>query len=115
VATLEPHTDRTISLRRAASWPQVVGTSRHVVQGSVDLVEERWDAATRTLHGRSTALDGRAYTVTIAVPSSLGEAATDCRADLPCTLRATPAGGLALVWPAGSDGRDLTWTVRFAP
>ncbi len=87
--TLEPRAARTIAIRPAAARPQVIGTTRHVVQGAVDVAEESWDATTRTLKAKSTNLDARAYAVTIAVPHAL------------------------LEWPAGGDGRDIGWALNF--
>src|SRR5258705_6866835 len=40
--TLEPRSARTIALRPAVARPQVVGTTRHVVQGAVDITDETW-------------------------------------------------------------------------
>src|SRR2546427_284666 len=40
---LEPRTARTIAIRPTAARPQVIGTARHVVQGAVDVADERWD------------------------------------------------------------------------
>src|SRR2546422_2132257 len=74
-STLFPYTtlfrSRTIAIRPAVARPQVIGTTRHVVQGVVDVADETWDPTTRTLKAKSTNLDGRAYAVTIAVPKGL--------------------------------------------
>jgi len=60
---------RILSLRPASDRPQVVGTSRHITQGILDLTGERWDAAARTLHGTSRLVGGDRYEVRIAVPA----------------------------------------------
>ncbi|PYP43669.1 MAG: hypothetical protein DMD42_09480 [Gemmatimonadetes bacterium] len=109
--TLEPRAARTIAIRPAAARPQVIGTTRHVVQGAVDVAEEGWDATTRTLKAKSTNLDARAYAVTIAVPRGLRPAA--CKADLPCTVRRLESGHAVMAWPAGGDGRDIRWQLSF--
>src|SRR5205807_9061848 len=70
--TLEPRSARTVAIRPAVARPQVIGTTRHVVQGAVDVADETWDPTTRTLKAKSTNLDGRAYAVTIAVPKGYG-------------------------------------------
>jgi melibiase-like protein len=108
---LEPRTARTIAIRAAAARPQVIGTTRHVVQGAVDIVDETWDPTARTLTARSTNLDARAYAVTIAVPKGLRPGA--CTADVPCTVRRLPSGHAVLEWVAGGDGRDITWKLSF--
>ena len=110
-ATLEPHSTLTVALRPALARPQVIGTTRHVVQGAVDLAAETWDATARALRGRSTGLQGRAYAITIAVPRSLRP--TACRADVPCTMDRLETGHVVIAWPDGGDGRDISWEVRF--
>ncbi|HWZ27079.1 MAG TPA: hypothetical protein VNX15_00865, partial [Gemmatimonadales bacterium] len=42
--TLEPHDCRVLGVRPRANHPQVIGTTRHVIQGAVDLRDEHWDA-----------------------------------------------------------------------
>jgi hypothetical protein len=109
--TLEPRSAFTVALRAAAPHPQVIGTTRHVVQGAVDLVDETWDAAARALRARSVNLDRRAYAVTIAVPPGLRPGA--CRADVPCRVTRLASGHVVLEWAAGGDGRDLQWELGF--
>lgn len=38
-------------LTRAEARPQVISTTRHILQGWMDIADERWDAAKRTLSG----------------------------------------------------------------
>ena len=109
-AKLDPLSCLTVALRAALARPQVIGTSRHVMQGAVDLGDERWDQATRTLYGKSVNLDGQPYAVTIAVPKGIRAAA--CKSDLPCTVSRLPSGHAVLKW-AKSDGRDIGWEVKF--
>src|SRR5437660_1592467 len=109
--TLEPRSARTVAIRPAVARPQVIGTTRHVVQGAVDVADETWDPTTRTLKAKSTNLDGRAYAVTIAVPKGLRPGA--CKADVPCTVRRLQSGHAVLEWPAGGDGRDIAWALSF--
>ena len=103
-ATLDPHSCITVAVRPAAARPQVIGTTRHVVQGAVDIVDEVWDAVTRTLRARSTNLDRRAYGVTIAVPNGMRPAT--CKADVPCSVRRLESGHAVLEWAARGDGVD---------
>ena len=111
--TLEPHTARTIAIRAGSARPQVIGTTRHVVQGAVDITDESWDATTRTLKAKATNLDARAYAVTIAVPKGLRPSA--CKADVPCSVKRLETGHAVLEWAAGGDGRDVKWEVSFKP
>jgi hypothetical protein len=114
-ATLAPRSALVVGIRAAVARPQVVGTTRHVVQGCVDVADETWNGATRTLAATAANLDGRRYAVTIAVPEGLRP--VGCTADVPCTLRRLPSGHVVLAWlagAAGNDGRDIRWKVRFA-
>ncbi len=108
---LEPRSARTVAIRPTAARPQVIGTTRHVVQGAVDIADEAWDAASRTLRARSVNLDARAYAVTIAVPKGMRTGV--CRADVACTLKRLETGHAVLQWAAGGDGRDIKWELSF--
>jgi hypothetical protein len=112
-ATIEPHAALVVALRPSAAHPQVIGSTRHVVQGTVDLTDQSWQPESRTLAARSTALDGRAYGVTIVVPPAFRFSAV--RADVACTARSLESGHLLLTWPEGGDGRDIRWEVAFEP
>lgn len=109
-ATVAPHGALTLALRTVAAHPQIIGTTRHVVQGTVDIADEAWDAPKRTLRAKAVRLDGRAYAVTIAVPRGLTPGA--CTADRPCTVRRLDTGHVVLAWPAG-DGGDIAWALTF--
>jgi hypothetical protein len=111
--TLDPHSCVTVGIRPAAARPQVVGTTRHVVQGAVDIVGETWDATTRTLRARATNVDRRAYGVTVTVPK--GMRLGTCKADVPCSVRQLESGHAVLEWAAGASasGTDIGWEINF--
>jgi hypothetical protein len=111
-ATIAPHTTLTVALRSTATRPQIIGSTRHIVQGVVDIAEERWDAAARALHGKSVNLDGRPYAITIAVPRGLRP--RSCKSDVACTLTRLESDHAVIAWPAGTTA-DLEWTVTFGP
>ncbi|HET7296557.1 MAG TPA: hypothetical protein VFI66_05405, partial [Gemmatimonadales bacterium] len=108
---LDPRSARTLAIRPAAARPQVIGTTRHVVQGALDITNETWNAAARRLNARSTNLDARPYAVTIAVPKGMRPAA--CKADVPCAVTRLQTGHAVLQWAGGGDGRDITWELSF--
>jgi hypothetical protein len=110
-ARLDPHSVLAVALRAAAAHPQVIGTTRHLVQGAVDVVDESWDARTRTLRAKSVNLDSREYRVTITVPKGLRPGT--CEADVPCSVHTLDSGHTVLTWPAGGDGRDVHWALAF--
>lgn len=111
--TLEPQSARVIAIRPTAARPQIIGTTRHVVQGAVDVADETWDQATRTLKAKATNLDSRAYAVTISVPKGIRPGT--CKADVPCSVRRLETGHVVLEWAAGGDGRDIRWELSFRP
>ena len=57
-ATVPPLSCRVLAVRATRGEPQLLSTSRHVTQGMVDVVAERWDAARRELSGTSRVVGG---------------------------------------------------------
>jgi hypothetical protein len=121
-----PRSATVLGLRRRPRAPCVIGSTRHVVQGVVDLADERWDARRRVLSARAVQLDDRPYAVTIALPAGFRTRA--CRSEIECRLDDGPTGlqadrrtgeraggrgaSVRLVFPA-PEGRDLAWEVEF--
>lgn len=68
--TLPAGSCRVLAVRKAADHPQVLSTSRHITQGMMDVIEEKWDSPTRTLTGKSQVVAGDAYELRIALPAS---------------------------------------------
>ncbi len=64
--TLKPNCCAMISLRQARPHPQVISTSRHLLQGWVDLADVRWDAESRTLNGTARVIGGEPFKVVVA-------------------------------------------------
>lgn len=48
--------------------PQLISTSRHITQGACDLEDLSWDAAAKTLRGRSRLVAGEGYQLAVYVP-----------------------------------------------
>jgi hypothetical protein len=109
-AHIAPHTSLLLALRPSTSRPQVIGTTRHLVQGAIDVAGESWDGTARTLSARATNLDAREYAVTISVPN--GWRTLSCDGDSPCQMQELESGHVVLRWPGG-DGRDIKWSARF--
>jgi hypothetical protein len=63
---LPPTSCMILAVQPETNHPQVVSTSRHVTPGMVDLLEEKWDAATGTLSGRSRIVAGDPYEIQVA-------------------------------------------------
>jgi hypothetical protein len=109
-ATVAPHATLTVALRPVTTHPQVIGTTRHVIQGAIDIADERWDPTTRTLAAKSVKLDGRGYAVTVAVPRGLRPGV--CKSDAPCTMRRLQSGHAVIEWPQGT-AQDVSWSLTF--
>jgi len=111
--TLPPGSCRILALRPRAGHPQLISTSRHITQGIIDVLEERWDGETKTLSGVSRLVGGDPYELRIALPPSGGWKAT-----------AVAATGAASRMGGGSErgirvilespvSRQVPWSVRF--
>ena len=64
--TVSPESCVALGVRPRANHPQLISTSRHVTQGIVDVMDEKWDAATKTLSGRSKLVGEDPYELRIA-------------------------------------------------
>ena len=104
------HTAVVLGLRRPRAIPFVLGSTRHLVQG-VDIDDERWDGAHRTLHGRSVALDGRPYAITIGVPP--GWHPRSCDSDVDCEVLHAHDHPAAVRLTFAKTPREVSWEVRF--
>jgi alpha-galactosidase len=104
------HAATVLSLRRRRRVPYVLGSTRHVVQGAVDLAEERWDARRRALRARSVGLDGRRYSVTVALPPGFvpREGRTEPDAEVAVAL-----GDRAATLSVAATGEEVAWEIRF--
>ncbi len=109
---LRPGEVRMMSVHKAAGRPQFLSTSRHVMQGYPDLVEETWDSASLTLRGRAKVAAGDPAVLAIAgngyTPVSAEAGNAKSRLD-------GAAGGdkpFKLVLQGDRSG-DVEWTVVF--
>jgi hypothetical protein len=100
-----------LGLRRPRRSPFVLGTTRHVVQGALDVADERWDARRKVLSGRATMLDGRPYAITIAVPAGLHP--RRCGAEVACSVVHPHHDGRAARLEFERTGESVEWEVGF--
>lgn len=119
--TLPPTSCRILALRPVADHPQLISTSRHVMQGMVDVLEETWDAKTRILRGKSAVVAGDPYELRIVATgrgkswNALGVdlSPEDTAAGVKAELKET--NGLVRVAITSPAGRQVAWAVRFQP
>ena len=110
--TLESSACAMLSVREALPHPQVLSTSRHVLQGWVDLANVNWDAANRRLTGTAKVIGGETYRITLALN---GYTADTVEAD-GAAIQVTPRAGdepLAEVSLRTEHNRDVSWKMVF--
>ncbi|MCX6996365.1 MAG: alpha-galactosidase [Kiritimatiellaeota bacterium] len=57
------------AIREARLHPWVLSTTRHLSQGGVCLIDEKWDKAANILAGKSTVVSGDPYVLTVHLPA----------------------------------------------
>lgn len=110
---------RILAVGPVSSQPQVLSTSRHVTQGIVDLLDEKWDAAGSILSGRSKLVGGDAYELRIAVPAD-GKTWSVASVDVSSadkavgvTIAAKEPSGAIRVLIQSPANREVDWMIRF--
>ena len=118
--SVPPRSCRILAVRPRLDRPQLLSTSRHITQGMVDVLDEKWDVATRSLGGRSRVVGSDPYELRLALPDggSVWKAAqvelspADRTAGVQSRL--TTEGGWLRVKLNSSASREVIWRVRFA-
>lgn len=65
---LQPHQTRNISIRKCTGYPQVVTSSRHILQGAVEIIGEIWK--NNVLHIRTQCVADYDYNIKVFVPDT---------------------------------------------
>jgi hypothetical protein len=115
--TLEPHGCKVLAIRAIGDHPFVLSTSRHITQGMTDLIEQRWDAASKTLTGKSQIVAGDSYELRIWAPSGLKATSAQISQDdraTGATIQAdnAPSGFRAMI--KSPESQVLAWTIDYA-
>jgi len=118
---LPPASCRILAVRPVSPHPQVISTSRHITQGIVDLVEEKWDSATHTLSGVSRVVANDPYELRIVAmgPGSSGKAIgvavspQDSAAGVKIELLRQDVWRVRVRIDA-PESREVRWSVAFA-
>lgn len=110
---------RVLALRPRANHPQVLSTSRHVTQGMVDLIEERWDPANRTLTGRSRVIGGDPCELRLTLPPGAPRwRAVEFKITEPAPASAASSfatdGSLIRARINSPESGEVGWVARFA-
>jgi hypothetical protein len=117
--TLPAQSCRVLAVRPRQERPQLISTSRHVTQGIVDVMEEKWDEAGSVLSGRSKIVAGDPCELRIALPAG-GKSWKVTSVDLSSKDR---GAGVQLAFTQENDlvrttiisaaGREVAWSVKF--
>ena len=108
---------RILAVRPLLARPFLIGTSRHVTQGILEVKKEDWDDAAKTLTGTSELVADDAYELRIVAPIkgwSLVKAevsAKDSAAGV--TVSVSETNGLVRAAIKSPSSRDVDWTLRF--
>jgi hypothetical protein len=110
---------RILAVRPAWDRPQLLSTSRHVTQGIVDVLAEKWNRGTKTLTGRSQVVANDPYELRVLLPAT-GQPWSVARAELSAadqaigaTITISAQAGLARATIHAPTSREVGWTLRF--
>jgi hypothetical protein len=99
------------AIREARAHPWVLSTTRHISQGGVSVLDLKWNAAAKTLSGRSAAVIDDPYVMTVHLPEGFrvenarieGEEAAISNQQETAAIRTVP-----------SATRTVPWTIQFS-
>jgi hypothetical protein len=101
-----------LAVRPVANHPQLISTSRHITQGIVDVLDEKWDAASKTLSGRSKIVGGDPYELRIVLPDKNWSAeAVQIGGGGAAPVTQTDELARATIQSANSG--EVSWSVKF--
>jgi hypothetical protein len=101
-----------LAVRPVANHPQLISTSRHITQGIVDVMDEKWNSESKTLSGRSKIVGGDPYELRIIVPDKNWNAATvDVSGG--ATAAFTQNENLVRATIQSAKSGEVSWSVKF--
>jgi hypothetical protein len=116
VVELPPGSCQVLGMRTVLDRPQLISTSRHVTQGIVDVVKEKWNGWTEVLSGRSKVVGGDVYEVRIFAPEpwkifSAHVSSADRKSGV--TIGAHQAGRHIRITIESPKNRQVSWKAAF--
>lgn len=102
---LRPASCKVVAVRAAEEHPVLLSTSRHVTQGIVDVVDEKWSG--NTLSGMSEVIANDPYELRIRVPAGWKFEKSNAPA--------VESDGLVRVTLQSSETQKIVWEVKFRP
>jgi hypothetical protein len=101
-----------LAVRPVANHPQLISTSRHITQGIVDVLDEKWDGASKTLSGRSKIVGGDPYELRIVLPDKNWSAET-VQISGSGAAPVTQTAELVRATIRSADSAEVNWAVKF--
>lgn len=115
---LAPGSCEVLAVRPVATNPQLISTSRHVTQGIIDVLEENWNPADKTLSGLSKVIANDPYELRVVVPpgSAPARRAEVSSADRSAGVKVgslKQEGNFVRVRLVSSASREVAWKFVF--
>ncbi|MFX0098398.1 MAG: glycoside hydrolase family 36 protein [Candidatus Hodarchaeota archaeon] len=110
---VKKHACKILSIKPVLERPQVISTSRHLLQGIVDLLEEKWESD--TLFGKSKVVANDPYEIRIHCPGWNLESFTlvGLKDDSNITHRSIKEGDLVRITVESPRSLTISWQARF--
>jgi len=114
---------RVFVVREIADHPILLGTSRHITQGAIDVLEEAWNASQRTLSGAGRVVGRDPYELRILAFSGPGQTAPSqaAKAEVSAddraagvTIALTQHASLVRATILSPTSRTVRWSVAFS-
>ena len=94
------------AIREARAYPWVLSTTRHLSQGGVCLMDEKWDQSSNILSGTSKVIAGDPYVLTVHLPAGFklkaaavaGEKVEIANQQETATVRIVPSATRTVAW-----------------
>ena len=99
------------AIREVRPNPWVISTTRHISQGGVSLLDEKWDNPSSTLSGKSAVVSGDPYVLTVHLPSGFKLASTEVSGEKVEIGNQTETATVRMV-PSAS--KTVEWKMKFA-
>ena len=100
------------AIREARPHPWVLSTTRHISQGGVSLLDERWDADRKVLSGKSAVVGGDPYVLTVHLPAGFRLASAEVGGE---KVEIANQAETATVRVVPSATKTVEWKIKFAP
>ena len=98
-------------IREARPHPWVLSTTRHISQGGVSLLEERWDVGKKVLSGKSAVVVGDPYVLTVHLPEGFRLMGADVSGEKVEIANQTETVTVRIV---PSATKTVEWKMKFA-